>query len=142
MYTTKNGEQIFVIDGHVALWDGSPANQRNHHGEEFINCFYNYHKISPKEYYWPREKFERYDETDFMKDLFQDGYVDMAIFQPAYLGEFYKNGFGNLQRNWALRQKNPDRLIANGWWDPRNGEVGLEQLEREAQTYKLKGVKL
>jgi uncharacterized protein len=74
-----------VIDGHVALWDASPANQRNRHGEEFINCFYNYHKISPKEYYRPREKFEKYDEADFMKDLFEDGYVDMAIFQPAYL---------------------------------------------------------
>jgi predicted TIM-barrel fold metal-dependent hydrolase len=66
----------------------------------------------------------------------------MAIFQPAYLGEFYKDGFGNLKRNWALTQKHPDRLIANGWWDPRNGEMGLVQLEKEAEMYKLKGVKL
>ena len=29
---------------------------------------------------------------------------------------------------------------ALGWWDPRNGEVGLEQLEKEAEMYKLKGV--
>ena len=142
MFTTKNGEKIFVIDSHIALWDASPANQRNHHGEEFINCFYGYHKISPKEYYWPREKFEKYSEADLIKDLFEEGYVDMAIFQPAYLGEFYKEGFGNLKRNWALIQQHPDRLIGNGWWDPRNGEAGLEQLEREAEMYKLKGVKL
>ena len=51
MFTTKSGERIFIIDSHIALWDASPANQRNRHGEEFINCFYNYHKISPKEYY-------------------------------------------------------------------------------------------
>src|SRR6516162_2844480 len=142
MFTTKSGEKVFVIDGHVALWDASPANQRNRHGEEFINCFYNYHKISPKEYYWPREKFEKYSEADLMKDLFEEGYADMAIFQPAYLGEFYKEGFGNLRRNWALIQKHPDRLIGNGWFDPRNGETGLEQLEREAKMVNLKGVKL
>ncbi|HSZ76464.1 MAG TPA: amidohydrolase family protein [Chthoniobacterales bacterium] len=142
MFTTKSGEKIFVIDSHMALWDASPANQRNRHGEEFINCFYNYHKISPKEYYWSREKFEKYSEADLMKDLFEEGYVDMAIFQPAYLGEFYKEGFGNLRRNWALIQKHPDRLIGNGWFDPRNGEPGLEQLEREAEMFKLKGVKL
>jgi predicted TIM-barrel fold metal-dependent hydrolase len=77
-----------------------------------------------------------------IKDIFEDGYADMAIFQPAYLGEFYKDGFGNLRRNWALTQRYPDRLISNGWWDPRNGEEGLAQLEREAEMYKLKGVKL
>src|ERR1700738_3959667 len=142
MFTTKSGEKIFVIDSHIALWEAGPANQRNRHGEEFINCFYNYHKISPKEYYWPREKFEKYSEADVLKDLFEEGYADMAIFQPAYLGEFYKEGFGNLRRNWAMVQKHPDRLIGNGWFDPRNGETGLEQLEREAEMFKLKGVKL
>lgn len=142
MFTTKSGEKIFVIDSHMALWDASPANQRNRHGEEFINCFYNYHKISPKEYFWSREKFEKYSEADLMKDLFEEGYVDMAIFQPAYLGEFYKEGFGNLRRNWAMVQQHPDRLIGNGWFDPRNGEPGLEQLEKEADMFKLKGVKL
>ena len=28
-----------------------------------------------------------------MKDLFEDGYVDHAIFQPAYLGEFSEGAF-------------------------------------------------
>ena len=142
MFTTKTGENLFVIDSHVALWDGSKANQRNKHGEEFINCFYNYHKIGPKEYHWPREKFERYTEADLVKDLFEDGYADMAIFQPAYLGEFYKDGFGNMKRQAELTEKHPDRLINNGMWDPRNGERGLERLEMEAETYHLKGVKL
>ncbi len=26
MYTTKDGEEVFIIDGHVHLWDASPAN--------------------------------------------------------------------------------------------------------------------
>ena len=43
MYRTANGEEIFVIDGHTHFWDGSPANQKNIHGKQFIECFYAYH---------------------------------------------------------------------------------------------------
>ena len=44
MYRTASGEDIFVIDGHTHFWDGSPANQKNVHGKQFIECFYDYHK--------------------------------------------------------------------------------------------------
>ncbi len=48
MYRTANGEEIFVIDGHTHFWDGSPANQKNIHGKQFIECFYAYHSnLSP-----------------------------------------------------------------------------------------------
>ena len=42
MYRTAKGEEIFVIDGHTHFWDGSPANQKNIHGKQFIECFYAY----------------------------------------------------------------------------------------------------
>ena len=136
MFTTKSGEQIFVIDSHVHLWDGSPENQRNIHGKQFIDCFYDYHHLSPKEYIWPFEKYQKYTEADFEKDVFGEGYVDVAIFNPQYLGDFYYHGFSNVERNEKFRQKHPDRVIANGWWDPRNGEPGLEQLTRDTEKYK------
>ncbi len=40
MFKTKDGEEIFVIDGHTHFWDGSPQNQKNVHGKQFIDCFY------------------------------------------------------------------------------------------------------
>ena len=41
MYRT--GEQeIFVVDGHMHLWDASPENWRNQYGEGWIRCFYDY----------------------------------------------------------------------------------------------------
>src|SRR6218665_773881 len=43
MYRTKSGEDIFIIDGHVHLWDGSKANLKNVHGQQFLDCFYAYH---------------------------------------------------------------------------------------------------
>ena len=79
MFTTKSGEKIFVVDGHVHLWDGSDENIKNRYGEEFIKCFYDYHKLSPKEYVWPYKKYQKYTDEDFEQDIFQNGYVDFGI---------------------------------------------------------------
>lgn len=143
MYKTADGEEIFVVDGHVALWDGSVENQRNRHGKEFIDCFYDYHcNLSPKEWIWPHEKFIKYDADTFIQDVFGEGYVDVAIFQPVGLHDFYKEPFGNVAKNYALAEKYPGRFIGNGYFDPRDGEEGLERLEQWAKTYHLQGVKL
>src|SRR6187397_2180957 len=48
MFVTPEGKEIFVVDGHTHFWDGSPENQRNIHGKQFIECFYGYHMaLSP-----------------------------------------------------------------------------------------------
>lgn len=143
MYRTKNGEDIFIIDGHVHFWDGSKANQKNVHGTQFIDCFYAYHSaLSPPEQRWDKEKFEKYDAETMYRDLFIDGPDDMAICQPTYLNDFYNNGFNTTERNSAMWKKHPDRFILNGAFDPRDGEKGLEDLHALAEKYKLKGVKL
>ncbi|WP_428390691.1 amidohydrolase family protein [Lichenicoccus sp.] len=143
MYRTKDGEDIFIIDGHVHFWDASKANQKNVHGAEFINCFYAYHSnLSPAEEVWPREKFEKYSAETMYNDLFVDGPDDMAICQPTYLYDFYTNGFNTTERNSAMVKKHPDRFILNGAFDPRDGEQGLEALHALAEKFKLKGVKL
>ncbi len=130
MYRTKDGEEIFVIDGHVHLWDGSKANQRNIHGEQFIDCFYAYHSnLSPPDYKWEREKFYKYGPETMYRDLFVDGYDDMAIMNPTYLTDFYVNGFNTTEQNAFLKTKYPDRFILNGAFDPRDGEPGLDYLD-------------
>ena len=73
MFTTQSGEKVFVVDAHTHLWDGSPANQKNIHGKQFIDCFYDYHHLGPDSYVWPKEKFERYSEEDYVKDVFEEG---------------------------------------------------------------------
>jgi uncharacterized protein len=143
MYRTKDGEEIFIIDGHVHFWDGSKANQKNVHGTQFIDCFYAYHSnLSPKDQVWPKEKFEKYDAETMHRDLFVDGPDDMAIMQPTFLTDFYNNGFNTTERSSAMKKKYPDRFILNGAFDPRDGEKGLEDLHEQAEKYKLKGVKL
>lgn len=139
----KDGERYYIVDGHVHFWDGSPANQANKYGKGFINCFYDYHaNLSPEEYVWPREKFEKYSEETMIKDLFEDGYVDKAIFQPTYLTDFYKDGFNTTAQDAAVADNNPGKFIVNGAFDPREGERGLDKLEQDAEQYGLKGVKL
>ena len=143
MYRTKDGEEIFIIDGHVHLWDASPENQKNVHGRQFIDCFYGYHSgLSPKEYLWPKEKFYKYGAKAMYDDLFVQGYDDMAICQPTYLKEFYVNGFNTTEQNAKLAQAHPDRFIVNGSFDPRDGEAGLDVMRAKIEKYKLKGIKL
>jgi predicted TIM-barrel fold metal-dependent hydrolase len=143
MFKTANGEEIFVIDAHIALWDGSPENQLNQHGEEFISCFYDYHKnLSPQDRLWPYEKFRKMNPVDLVNDVIVKGYADMAIFQPVYLKEFYKNGFGDFEANDRLAKQYKNRFICNGTLDPRHGELGLEKLEENKEKYGWQGVKL
>ena len=139
----KDGEKYFVVDGHIHLWDASPANQKNEYGAGFISCFYDYHRnLSPAEYVWPKEKYEKYTEQDLMTDLFDQGYVDVGIFQPTYLTDFYVNGFNTTEQDAVLKEKHPDKFVLNGSWDPRDEQKGMEAFEALADRYNLKGVKL
>src|SRR4029079_3264823 len=89
MYS-KDGQNYYIVDGHVHFWDGSPANQKNRYGKGFTDCFYDYHRnLSPEGWVWNEEKFGKYSEEDMISDLFETGYVDKAIFQPTYLTDFY-----------------------------------------------------
>jgi uncharacterized protein len=139
----KDGEQYFVVDSHIHFWDGGPSNQKNRYGEGFTGCFYDYHRnLSPSEYVWSLEKFGSYTEQDLVHDLFTEGYVDKAIFQPTYLTDFYINGFNTTERNGAVVENHPGKFIVNGAFDPRDGDAGLRALEALAARYQLKGVKL
>ncbi|SBW26875.1 amidohydrolase [Candidatus Protofrankia californiensis] len=139
----KDGESYFIVDAHIALWDGRASNSKNVHGKQFIDCFYDYHKnLSPEEYVWPYDEYTYYGGERLLKDLFQDGYVDHAIFQPAYLGDFYHRGFGQTEESWALTRQNPGKFTYNHNFDPRNAEAGLDQLRADAERFGLKGVKL
>ena len=142
MYT-KDGEKFFIVDAHVALWDARPENQRNIHGKQFIDCFYDYHaNLSPESEKWPYEEYLYQGGERFMRDVFADDIVDHAIFQPAALTEFYKTGFGQTEEAWALTQAHPDKLTYNHNFDPRYGEAGLDQLRADHERFGLKGVKL
>ncbi|MDT4891538.1 MAG: uncharacterized protein QOE97_573, partial [Pseudonocardiales bacterium] len=142
MYS-KDGESYFIVDAHIALWDAREANCKNVHGKQFIDCFYDYHKnLSPEAAVWPYDEYTYYGAERLMKDLFEDGYVDHAIFQPAFLGDFYYNGFGQTEEAWALTRRHPDKLTYNHNFDPRNEQAGLDRLRADAETFGLKGVKL
>jgi predicted TIM-barrel fold metal-dependent hydrolase len=141
----KDGEKYFVVDGHVHYWDASPENWvegQEQYAKGWIECFYGYHQLGPEEYYWPMEKYQKYSEETIMKDLFEEGYVDKAIFLPTYLKAWYKRGFNTIEQDAVLAEKYPDKFILNGRFDPRDGEEGIRQLERDHERYGIKGVKL
>lgn len=144
MYT-KDGESYFITDSHMHYWDASPANWvpgQEQYAKGWIECFHAYMGLAPAETHWPIEHFQKYSEADLMKDLFEDGYVDVAIFQPTNLREWYTDGFNTTERNGALAEKHPGKFVLNTSWDPRDGDAGLEALEARHERWHPKGVKL
>jgi uncharacterized protein len=141
----NNGEQYYIVDSHLHFWDASPANWvkgQEQYAKGWIESFHDYQALGPPETHWPIEKFQKYSEEDFVKDVFQEGYVDVGVFQSTYLKEWYTDGFNTAAVNGALAAKHPGRLITNGRWDPREGDAGLAQLEADAEEFGLQGVKL
>ena len=140
---TRGDQTYFIVDGHIHIWDGSEANCKNDWGRGWTQCFYDYHTaLSPDDQLWPKERFEKQEKADVVKDVLEDGGVDVGIFNPTVLGEFYHSGFRRLQEALELEQEYPDRFILNTAWDPRFGEAGLEALEKEASERTIRGVKL
>src|SRR6202044_560727 len=72
----------------------------------------------------------------------EDGYVDVAVFQPTYLKEWYSEGFNTTERNAEMGKRHPGKFIYNTRFDPRDGDPGLEELKKNVETYGSKGVKL
>jgi uncharacterized protein len=143
MYKTPDGKEIFVVDGHVHFWDGSPENQRNIHGKQFIDCFYAYHAaLSPPAHLWDKSKFEKYTVDDLYHDLFVDGPDDVVLFQSTYLLDFYKNGFNTIEQNARVAERHPERFIVNGAFDPRDGDKALEHIHYLKEAHDVRGVKL
>jgi predicted TIM-barrel fold metal-dependent hydrolase len=141
----KDGEKYFVVDSHMHFWDASPANWvagAEQYANGWINCFHAYQGLGPPETHWTIEKFQKYSEEDLMKDVFQDGYVDVAVFQPTYLKEWYTEGFNTTERNGDLAEKHPGKFIVNTRWDPRDGDPGLTELEENVKRWGSQGVKL
>src|SRR4051812_45484986 len=140
-----DGRKYFIVDGHCHFWDASPENWvpgQEQYAKGWIECFHAYMGLGPAETHWPIEKFMKYSEEDFVKDVFEDGHVDVGVFQSTYLMEWYTEGFNTAARNQLMKDKFPDRLIVNGRFDPRDGDAGLAQLEADAETYGLQGLKL
>jgi len=141
----KDGEKYFVMDSHTHFWDASPANWvkgAEEYAEGWINCFHAYQGLGPAETHWSIEDFQKYSPERFEKDMFEDGHVDVAVFQPTYLKEWYTTGFNTAEMDAEMAARHPDKLIVNGRFDPRDGDPGLRQLEEDHAQYGHKGVKL
>jgi uncharacterized protein len=141
----KDGEKYFVVDSHAHFWDASRENWRE--GREqfakgWIDCFYGYHQLAPPETHWDWEKYLKVSPEEFERDMFEEGYVDVAIFQSTYLKEWYTNGFNTADQNAEMLERLGDKVIVNGRFDPRDGDAGLKQLEEDCAKYQHKGVKL
>ncbi|HEX5117490.1 MAG TPA: amidohydrolase family protein [Pseudonocardiaceae bacterium] len=141
----KDGEKYFVVDSHAHFWDASPANWipgQEEYAKGWIECFHAYQGLGPAETHWPIEKFQKYSEETMMKDVFEDGHVDIAIFQPTNLRQWYKDGFNTTEADGAMSERHPGKFLVNTNFDARDGDEGLTAFEERVKRWGSKGVKL
>jgi predicted TIM-barrel fold metal-dependent hydrolase len=141
----KDGEKYFIVDGHTHFWDASPANWvpgQEQYAKGWIECFHAYQSLGPPETHWSLEQFQKYPEDMMMRHLFEEGHVDVAIFQPTYLKQWYRNGFNTTEVNAALAERHPGKFVVNTRWDPRAGDEGLKELADNVARWGCKGAKL
>ena len=140
----KDGEKYFIVDSHMHYWNAAPDNWvpgAEQYAKGWIECFHAYQGLGPPETHWPIEHFQKYSEDDLMRDVFEDGHVDVAIFQPTYLKEWYQEGFNTTERNSAMGEKHPGRFVYNTRFDPRDGDEGLKELRANVERYGSIGLK-
>src|SRR2546422_5186055 len=132
-------QDIFVVDYHFHIWNAAKENWlRPDLAKGWINCFYDYTRaLSPKEYVWDWDTYAYYGEEKALRDVFGDGHVDMAIFEPQTLMYFYHKGFSNVDAISGYVTKWPDRLVMGSRWDPRDGEAGKALLAEQVKKFRI-----
>ena len=143
MYS-KDGQDYFIVDAHIALWDARPENQRNVQGRQFIDCFYDYHRnLSPESEVWPYEEYLYQGGERLMKDLFEDGLRRPRDLPAGLPRRVLPPGLRpDRRRRRPSQAAHPDKLTYNHFFDPRDGEKGLDRLRKAKEQFGLKGVKL
>src|SRR3954452_8789985 len=126
-------------------WDASPENWvqgAEQYAKGWIECFHAYQSLGPAETHQTIEDFQKVSEEQLMREVFDEGHVDVAIFQSTYLREWYKNGFNTSERNGELALKHPEKFRVNTRFDPRDGDAGMREFEANVERYQPLGAKL
>ena len=137
-------DEVFIFDGHTHVWDASKENIRNKWGETWIECFYGFHKALTPDVKWSIDyetTFRKVDVSWYVDSLFVNGETDMALLNTTVLKEFFINGFHTADRHAQVRDRYPNRLIALGAVDPRDGPSGLDEMERQVKQLGVRGFK-
>ena len=109
----KNGEKYFIVDSHMHYWNAAPDNWvpgAEQYAKGWIECFHAYQSLGPKETHWPIDKFQKYSEDDLMKDVFEDGHVDVAIFQPTVPEGVVQGGLQHHRAERRARREAPGHV--------------------------------
>ena len=68
-----------------------------------------------------------------MRHLFEEGHVDVAIFQPTYLMQWYREGFNTTARDAVLAESTPTSSSSTRP-GPVVGDAGLEEFEAQGRA--------
>ena len=145
MYRTPDGKEIFILDAHTHFWDGSPENQRNIHGKQFIECFFAYHTaLSPKEELLVAVASSRSTpRTTSTATCSSTGPTTWRSSRPRCSAISTRTASATSSASTEMAKRHPeDASSSTAPIDPRDGEQALEYIHWMKETYNIQGVKL
>src|SRR5262249_50930605 len=67
--------------------------------------------------------------------VFEDGSTNFAMAQTVPLFDMFKDGFAHVERQWQLKEKDPERVVFVGGADPvyHGADDAVREIERQAE---------
>ena len=133
----KDGEKYFIVDEHQHFWNARPDNWvegRENLAKGWIDCFYGYHQLGPPETHWPTGEVPALDRRGLRPTCSRRATSTTRCSSRPTSSYWYKEGFNTTERNQAVAEAFPGKVIVNGRWDPREGEEGLAPVRGEPQA--------
>jgi predicted TIM-barrel fold metal-dependent hydrolase len=137
-------DDVTVFDNVVHVHNIDPANMLGPEGEVGINAWWKFLKSFPEDKR-PADfgEFAKRWSVDEVHKVVFDGSTDFAMAQTVPLFDIWKDGLAAVERQHALKAKDPERVVFVGGTDPVfNGVKGsVEEIERQIEELGARSMK-
>jgi predicted TIM-barrel fold metal-dependent hydrolase len=134
-----------VVDGVVHAYNWIEPNWNSEWAPVFSEAGYGFHYMcSPNdEYMLTKEEFQVDWQVEQLEQvLFAESGVDIAVYHSVPLHDHYKDGLSALEKGVEFQKRNPHRVLVYGNANPLEGQLALDEVERQVSEYGISGMKL
>jgi uncharacterized protein len=136
---------MFILDNVVHMYDNTETNVVAGEGARVAGNLYGFAQVLSTPQYPAKEQFlgDKLDVEEAARLLFEESQTDMAMAQTVPLFGWWRDGFSPAERQYALKEAYPDRVIFWGGVDPlfQGIEGALKELERQVTEWGARSMK-
>lgn len=126
---------MFVVDGVVHGYNWTPDNWAIPEAAVTSAAGAGFHKFLTKDdetRLTDEEFLQNWGVDELEEILFLESGVDMAVYHGTPIWDFYKDGHSDTEKGFAMRDRNPDRVLVYGAVNPFDGKKAIDDVKRLA----------